>query len=55
MTKEQYAQEYLLNATGQNNTRFPQFAVGQQGAISITGELGPELRIKEDGSMDLVG
>ena len=43
-------------ASGRNNARLPGFASGKdQGAIAVTGELGPELRIKSDGSMDMLG
>ena len=42
-------------AVGQNNARILQFAAGKEGEIAVTGELGPELRVKDDGSMDIVG
>ena len=43
-------------ATGQNNARILGFASGKkEGHIAVTGELGPELRIKSDGSADLLG
>ena len=42
-------------ATGQNNTRILQFASGKEGHMAITGELGPELTIREDGSVDMLG
>ena len=41
-------------ASGQNNHTLS-FASGSKGEIAVTGELGPELRIKEDGSADLLG
>ena len=41
-------------ASGQNN-HLLHFATGAEGHIAVTGELGPELRIKEDGSADLLG
>ena len=42
-------------AVGQNNARILQFASGKEAEIAVTGELGPELRVKDDGSMDIVG
>ena len=42
-------------ASGQNNNLIPQFAAGSKGYIAMTGELGPELHIKSDGTMDLLG
>ncbi len=42
-------------ASGQNNTRLLAYASGKEGHIAITGELGPELRVKSDGSMDILG
>ena len=39
-------------AVGQNNARILQFA---QGHMAVTGELGPELTIREDGSIDMLG
>ena len=42
-------------ASGQNNNLL-KFASGkEQGQIAVTGELGPELRVKSDGSMDVLG
>ena len=41
-------------ASGQNNALLT-FATGTGGHIAVTGELGPELRIKQDGSADLLG
>ena len=41
-------------ASGQNNQTLA-FASGNKGQIAVTGELGPELRIKEDGTADLLG
>ena len=43
------------DASGQNNARLLGYAMGKEGHIAVTGELGPELRVKEDGSMDLLG
>lgn len=42
-------------ASGQNNARLLAYASGKEGHIAVTGELGPELRIKSDGSMDILG
>lgn len=42
-------------ASGQNNARLLGYAKGKEGYIAVTGELGPELRVKSDGSMDLLG
>lgn len=42
-------------ASGQNNARLLAYASGKEGHIAITGELGPELRVKSDGSMDVLG
>ena len=42
-------------ASGQNNTRLLAYASGKEGHIAVTGELGPELRVKSDGSMDILG
>lgn len=42
-------------ASGQNNARLLAYASGKEGHIAITGELGPELRVKSDGSMDILG
>ena len=44
-----------FKASGQNNNRILGFATGKEGYIAVTGELGPELRIKEDGTADLLG
>lgn len=41
-------------ASGQNNHTLA-FASGKEGEIAVTGELGPELRIKEDGTAELLG
>ena len=41
-------------ASGQNNHTLG-FASGKEGQIAVTGELGPELRIKSDGSAELLG
>ena len=41
-------------ASGQNNYLL-RFASGKPGHIAVTGELGPELRIKDDGSADILG
>ena len=44
------------SASGQNNARILGFASGKDYShIAVTGELGPELRIKEDGSAELLG
>lgn len=43
------------NASGQNNARILQFAEGKQGHIAVTGELGPELIIRENGTVDMLG
>lgn len=42
-------------AIGQNNTHILQFASGKEGHMAVTGELGPELTIREDGSIDMLG
>lgn len=42
-------------ASGQNNARLLAYASGKEGHIAVTGELGPELRVKSDGSMDILG
>lgn len=42
-------------ASGQNNARLLSYASGKEGHIAVTGELGPELRVKSDGSMDILG
>ena len=42
-------------ASGQNNARLLTYASGKEGHIAVTGELGPELRVKSDGSMDILG
>ena len=47
--------EIKLSASGQNNARLLGYAKGKEGHIAVTGELGPELRVKTDGSMDLLG
>jgi len=44
-----------FDAAGQNNARLLAYASGKEGHIAVTGELGPELRIKSDGSMDILG
>lgn len=44
-----------LLASGQNNARLLAYASGKEGHIAVTGELGPELRVKSDGSMDILG
>ena len=44
-----------LKASGQNNARLLAYASGKEGHIAVTGELGPELRVKSDGSMDILG
>ena len=44
-----------LLASGQNNAQLLAYASGKEGHIAITGELGPELRVKSDGSMDILG
>ena len=41
-------------ASGQNNNLLPYFAAGT-GTIAVTGELGPELHVKPNGDMDLLG
>ncbi len=41
-------------ASGQNNNLLPHFAAGT-GTIAVTGELGPELHVKPNGDMDLLG
>jgi len=41
-------------ASGQNNNLLPHFAAGT-GTIAVTGELGPELHVKSNGDMDLLG
>ena len=41
-------------SSGQNNHTL-NFAAGKEGHIAMTGELGPELRIKADGSADMLG
>ena len=46
----------VLRVSGQNNNLIPKFASGlNEPTIAMTGELGPELRIRADGTMDLLG
>lgn len=47
--------EFTYVASGQNNARLLSYASGKEGHIAVTGELGPELRVKSDGSMDILG
>ena len=45
----------ITQAVGHNNNLLPQFAAGTDGTIAVTGELGPELHVKPNGDMDLLG
>ena len=44
-----------IYAAGKNNNLIPHFATGIGGTIAVTGELGPELHVKPNGDMDLLG
>ena len=49
------AHNMKMNYTGQNNSSILHYASGKEGHMAVTGELGPELTIRSNGSVDMLG